>query len=532
MAGLEPTLSVALTSQWRHKSELMKIVHLPKSIIAYTLAIMASLLTGKARADLFVTSQTPPQMMRFDGVTGAFVSASSATNDLTDVTVGPDGNLYVAADTQVLHFDSKTGNPLGVFVSGINGAISLTFGPDGNLYVSLFNQILRFDGHTGAFIDVFASDSNLAFPRGLTFGPDGNLYVANYNTASVLRYNGTKGTFIDTFVSSRSGGLFTPGGLDFGPDGNLYVSGGTYPFPGIYRFNGQTGAFIDLFASGPVANLAPLKFTFGPDNNLYVVTQGALDAVLRYNGTNGSFIDYFVANGSGGLSNPYGLAFSPEPPVISCPDPVTVTLGSPAEVTATVRDPGGAALTVLWNVNGATAQTNNIPAGALSVSSSVSFSSELPLGTNDVSVTVTDTASNSVSCSTTVTVVEPPPPVIVSASASPSSLWPPDHKFVQVTISAQVDDTNSPSTWKITSVTSNQDGNGNRPFSARWIITGDHTVQLLAERLGNTELVYTITIQASDAFGNLSQVVNVDVPVLKDLPDRLSRDRPHFKRDL
>jgi hypothetical protein len=41
------------------------------------------------------------------------------------------------------------------------------------------------------------------------------------------------------------------------------------------------------------------------------VTQGLANGVLRFNGTTGAFIDAFVPPGSGGLSNPFGLAFSP-----------------------------------------------------------------------------------------------------------------------------------------------------------------------------------------------------------------------------
>lgn len=518
----------------------MKTFHIPRLITTQAVAIVAAFAAVNVHADLFVSSQTPAEIVRYDGLTGSYLSATPLAGDALGLAFGPDGNLYAAADTQILRFDGKTGNSMGVFASGggMQGAINLTFGPDGNLYVSSgYSQILRFNGKTGAFIDTFISDTSLAYPRGLKFGPDGNLYVVSYNSASVLRYNGTNGAFMNTFVSSGSGGLFTPSDLAFGPDGNLYVSGGTYPYPGVFRFNGHTGAFVNMFASTPVANqMLPIDITFGPDKNLYVVTGGAVSSVLRFNGTTGSFIDYFVPNGSGGIGNPFGIAFPPvpmnKPPTITCPDPVSVTLGTTAEVTAGVSDPDGDALTVIWNLNGAPVQTNQIATGVYSNLTPVSFSSALPLGTNVVGVTVTDTASNSVSCSTTVTVAEPPAPVIVSASADPASLWPPNHQFVQVTITAQVDDRNSPTTWKIVAVSSSLNGNADGPNAPRWMITGDHTVQLLATRPGNGQLAYSITIQASDAYGNLSQPVAVEVPVLHDQrPNVLNNGWRRFNRD-
>jgi len=80
---------------------------------------------------------------------------------------------------------------------------------------------------------------------------------------------------------------------------------------------------------------------------------------------------------------------------------------------------------------------------------------------------------------------------------------------VNVTVHAKVEDTCDPTTWKIIDVTSNEDDDMD------WIITGDHTVKLRAERSGGQERVYTITIQAMDAAGNLSAKKHVTVTVAK-----------------
>lgn len=203
------------------------------------------------------------------------------------------------------------------------------------------------------------------------------------------------------------------------------------------------------------------------------------------------------------------------PPSISCPAASTNECGTISTVSATVSDPDGDALTVVWSVNGIAIQTNDLPASTNS--SSVSLSAKLGLGTNVVTVTATDTAGNVSSCTTTIIIVDTTPPVIESASATPNVLWPPNHKMVTIKVQAQVTDTCGPATWKILSVASSEaaDAKGSgKKTTTDWQITGDHTLQLLAERSGKgTGRIYTITIQAKDQSGNTaSETLTVTVP--------------------
>jgi hypothetical protein len=204
-------------------------------------------------------------------------------------------------------------------------------------------------------------------------------------------------------------------------------------------------------------------------------------------------------------------------PSISCPEPVTGECGSNTVVKVEVGSPVGSALTVVWSLNGVAVQTNQVPAGTPPTSTNVIFSAQLPLGTNMVQITVTDASGVSASCGTTVTIVDTTPPVITKASASPSVLWPPNHKMVTVTVNATAKDTCGAATWTITSVKSNEpiNGLGDGDTSPDWQITGNHSVSLRAERSGKgSGRIYTITIQASDASGNMSnpQTVTVTVP--------------------
>lgn len=106
-------------------------------------------------------------------------------------------------------------------------------------------------------------------------------------------------------------------------------------------------------------------------------------------------------------------------------------------------------------------------------------------------------------------------PVIVSATATPNVLWPPNHKLVPVTIN--VNATGSFVSCVILGVRSNQpiNGKGDGNTSPDWIITGDLTLLLRAERAGNikTDRVYTITVLCADSFGNtVRRDVTVTVP--------------------
>ena len=206
-----------------------------------------------------------------------------------------------------------------------------------------------------------------------------------------------------------------------------------------------------------------------------------------------------------------------EPPVVACPDPATVECGGTTTATAQVSDPEGDALAVVWTVNGAAVQTNMLPARAPGLSVTSSLTETLPLGTNVIGVAVTDVAGNTTSCSTLVTVVDTAPPDIVSALAEPAVLWPPNHMLVDVVVRALVTDTCTDTTWKIVRVSSNQpvNGSGDGNTTPDWAITGDHTLQLRAERAPNAgDRIYSITLSATDAAGNVSspKVVTVTVP--------------------
>ncbi|HEV2722147.1 MAG TPA: HYR domain-containing protein [Thermoanaerobaculia bacterium] len=129
------------------------------------------------------------------------------------------------------------------------------------------------------------------------------------------------------------------------------------------------------------------------------------------------------------------------------------------------------------------------------------------LGTTTVNCTSTDAHGNTATGSFHVTVADTTPPTITSISATPNNLWPDNHRMVDVVVAATAADNCDPSpTLRIVSVAANQpiNGPGDGNTNPDYIITGNLTLQLRAERTGSQDRVYTITVAATDFSGNTS----------------------------
>jgi len=138
------------------------------------------------------------------------------------------------------------------------------------------------------------------------------------------------------------------------------------------------------------------------------------------------------------------------------------------------------------------------------------------LGTHTVTLNATDQAGNTGSGNVTITVVDTTPPEI-NATATPCTLWPPNHKYVEVKTNVTAYDICDPSP-KITlvSITSNEADNANGDGNTvdDIVIINDFTFNLRAERSGTgSGRIYTITYKATDASGNYATVsVKVEIP--------------------
>jgi hypothetical protein len=188
---------------------------------------------------------------------------------------------------------------------------------------------------------------------------------------------------------------------------------------------------------------------------------------------------------------------------VTVTDDALPAITAPPDITATT----GAACTA--TVNPGTPVASG-PCSGVTVTSSRSdgqpLSAPFPLGATTITWTATDSGSHSASATQTITVTSPPL-VIGGGTASPSSLWPPNHKMVSITVGYSISGGCGGTACTITSVTSNEpvNGAGDGNTSTDWQIVDAHHVNLRAERSGTgTGRVYTITITCTDGGGHTS----------------------------
>lgn len=184
-------------------------------------------------------------------------------------------------------------------------------------------------------------------------------------------------------------------------------------------------------------------------------------------------------------------------PDLTCPEPIvlecTDTGGTPA------TDPAIAAF-----LGGATA--NDVCDASLSIGNDAP--AFFDLGPTNVVFSTADDSGNDNSCSAEVNIVDTTPPDIVALEASPSQLWPPNHKMHSVALSVTVDDVcDSAPLCQISSVSSNEpvNGTGDGNTDSDWMVTGDLTLDVRAERSGRgSNRVYTVEVTCTDGSGNSS----------------------------
>jgi hypothetical protein len=132
-----------------------------------------------------------------------------------------------------------------------------------------------------------------------------------------------------------------------------------------------------------------------------------------------------------------------------------------------------------------------------------------PIGTTVVVWTATDQSDNVGSDTQSVEVVDTTPPML-EVEASPATLWPPNHKMIDIHVSVQTSDIcDLVPEIRLVSITSNEapngngDGNTKPDFDSADFGTDDRHFRLRAERKGNGDgRVYTIEYVAEDDSGN------------------------------
>ncbi len=245
----------------------MRLAHVVGMIVAVVMFAAQAL-----AQDFLVGSWSTRAVHRYDSVTGqsrgVFVPAGSGGLQTPDgLAYGPDGNLYVssAESNQILRYNGVTGAFIDVFAAtGINRAGYCAFGPDGNLYVcsSNSNQVLRFNGTTGASMGVFASGGGMAYPAGIAWlGTE--MYVSGFGDNRVHRFRASNGVRLGTLSGTYNRPLYIRVA-----DGDLFIS--DYGNSRIVQYDLATNAGIANLGvgvlNGPVGQLNL------PDGNVIVTS--------------------------------------------------------------------------------------------------------------------------------------------------------------------------------------------------------------------------------------------------------------------
>lgn len=210
-----------------------------------------------------------------------------------------------------------------------------------------------------------------------------------------------------------------------------------------------------------------------------------------------------------GLEASRGTTFLPAPPVFE-PDDNAPEIVCPVDTVITCASPEG----VVFDFD-AFAIDDCDPNPVVTVQPP--SGSNFPVGTTAVAITATDVFGNSSTCSFNVTVEAAEAPTIISATANPNLLWPPNHKWRTVAIKINAESAcDGQLTKRIVAVTCNEadDANGSGNTSPDFILNGNGSVKLRAERSGNgSGRVYTVHYECEDDFGNIVEgTVDVTVP--------------------
>lgn len=275
----------------------------------------------------------------------------------------------------------------------------------------------------------------------------------------------------------------------------------------------ESHAGTQVVLNGTAADNVSTRFNFTWSENDFVLSEEAnvTDATLTFTFNLGTHIVTLNATdetGNVGSDNVTVMVVDTIPPEVDAGPDVTVEQesyeGTEVTLYGAAEDICSTEFDFVWSEDGVVLGTEQ------------NLTYIFNLGIHVITLNVTDMAGNTGSDNVTVTVVDTTPPEI-SATVSPDTLWPPNHKYVEVEVSVTVYDTSDPApTLTLVSITSNEPDNakGDGNIVDDIVTVNGFTFNLRAERSGlGSGRTYTITYQATDSSGNTAQAsITVEVP--------------------
>lgn len=192
----------------------------------------------------------------------------AALNAANGITIGPDGNLYVASVTgqEIVVMDKSNGNIIERITEGVQSPDDLVFGPDGSLY---WTDILTGEVGRRTPDGVVKKQPFLGGVNPIAFNDEGRLFIAlDFQGDGFYEFDPELEADPRPIIECPTGfclGFFNA--YDFGPDGLLY--GPLFALGQVIKMNVDTGVY-ETVADGFVN---PASAKFGPDGLLYVLDQ-------------------------------------------------------------------------------------------------------------------------------------------------------------------------------------------------------------------------------------------------------------------
>jgi hypothetical protein len=454
------------------------------------------------------------------------------------IAVDASGNAYVTGLTQSSNF--PTANALQSTPGGSSGNAFITkIDPSGSALVystylggSLLDQGLGIavDTSGNAYVTGYTQSSNFPTVNALqsTLGSTYSAFVTKINASgSALVYS--------TFLGGST--LDSGSGIAVDTFGNAYVTGYTQSsnFPTVNALQTTLGGSIDAFVTKINASGSALVYSTylgGSGNDIgssvAVDTSGNAFVTGRTLSTNfptaialqstlggsiGAF-DAFVSKINGTVDNipPTTVATASPGPNSNSWNNTNVTI----DLNATDNAGGSGVKQIQFALSGAENTGLQTVAGN---AASVTISAE---GITVLTYFATDNAGNQETAKTLTVRIDKTPPVISGLPARGCTIWPPNHKLVQVAkvIAADALSGLAPGSFKVT-------GTSNDPDDGKIEITGGPS-QFIVQLGADKGQVYVLTATASDLAGNT--VTNQTTCKVRHDQEERREDRNHEER--
>jgi streptogramin lyase len=228
-----------------------------RRIVAGSVSLLATVLGVSALTATPASADTT--------VNGAISELAVGSNLPSDITRGPDGNLwFVNTSDKSIGRITNAGAISHFAPAGITNPSAITAGPDGNLwFVNSGSSVGRMT--TAGALTTF-NDPNISGAKRIAAGPDGNLWLTA--TGAIWRI-----TPAGSFTGFSNAAISSPTGITAGPDGNLwFVNGGSNSIGRLTTAGGLTTFPGAPAGSGPA-------IVAGTDGNLWFTATGAIGRV-------------------------------------------------------------------------------------------------------------------------------------------------------------------------------------------------------------------------------------------------------------